>query len=125
MSRSVLVIDDSGLTRRNLRNILERAGFTVSEAPDGMAAIERYFIDKPDVVFLDLVMTGMYGLDVLTKLRELDAEARVVVISADIQTPSREAAQAAGAAAFLNKPVDECEVLRTLEIVLGGGRVWS
>jgi two-component system chemotaxis response regulator CheY len=125
MSKRVLVIDDSGLTRRNLRNILERAGFTVSEAPDGMAAIERYFIDKPDVVFLDLVMTGMYGLDVLTKLRELDAEARVVVISADIQTPSREAAQAAGAAAFLNKPVDECEVLRTLEIVLGGGRVWS
>lgn len=125
MSRSVLVIDDSGLTRRNLRNILERAGFTVSEAPDGMAAIERYFIDKPDVVLLDLVMTGMYGLDVLTKLRELDAEARVVVISADIQTPSREAAQAAGAAAFLNKPVDEREVLRTLETVLAGGRVWS
>ncbi|HUF93996.1 MAG TPA: response regulator [Candidatus Limnocylindria bacterium] len=125
MSKRVLVIDDSGLTRRNLRNILERAGFTVTEAPDGMAAIERYFIDKPDVVFLDLVMTGMYGLDVLTKLRELDTEARVVVISADIQTPSREAAQAAGAAAFLNKPVDEREVLRTLETVLAGGRVWS
>ena len=125
MSKSVLVIDDSGLTRRNLRSILERAGFAVSEAPDGMAALERYFVDKPDVVFLDLVMTGMYGLEVLSKLRELDPEARVVVISADIQTPSREAAEAAGAAAFLNKPVDEREVLRTLETVLAGGRVWS
>lgn len=125
MSKSVLVIDDSGLTRRNLRNILERAGFAVSEAPDGMAALERYFVDKPDVVFLDLVMTGMYGLEVLSKLRELDPEARVVVISADIQTPSREAAEAAGAAAFLNKPVDEREVLRTLETVLAGGRAWS
>lgn len=125
MSKSVLVIDDSGLTRRNLRNILERAGFSVSEAPDGMAALERYFVDKPDVVFLDLVMTGMYGLEVLGKLRELDPEARVVVISADIQTPSREAAEAAGAAAFLNKPVDEREVLRTLETVLTGGRAWS
>ena len=125
MSKSVLVIDDSGLTRRNLRNILERAGFTVSEAPDGMAALERYFVDKPDVVFLDLVMTGMYGLEVLGKLRELDPQARVVVISADIQTPSREAAEAAGAAAFLNKPVDEREVLRTLDTVLAGGRAWS
>lgn len=125
MSKSVLVIDDSGLTRRNLRNILERAGFTVSEAPDGMAALERYFVDKPDVVFLDLVMTGMYGLEVLGKLRELDPQARVVVISADIQTPSREAAEAAGAAAFLNKPVDEREVLSTLETVLAGGRAWS
>lgn len=125
MSKSVLVIDDSGLTRRNLRNILERAGFTVSEAPDGMAALERYFVDKPDVVFLDLVMTGMYGLEVLGKLRELDPQARVVVISADIQTPSREAAEAAGAVAFLNKPVDEREVLRTLDTVLAGGRAWS
>jgi len=125
MSKRVLVIDDSGLTRRNLRNILERAGFTVSEAPDGMAALERYFVDKPDVVFLDLVMTGMYGLDVLTKLRELDGDARVVVISADIQTPTREAAEAAGASAFLNKPVDEREVLRTLDTVLAGGRLWS
>jgi two-component system chemotaxis response regulator CheY len=125
MSKRVLVIDDSGLTRRNLRNILERAGFTVSEAPDGMAALERYFVDKPDVVFLDLVMTGMYGLDVLIKLRELDEDARVVVISADIQTPTREAAEAAGASAFLNKPVDEREVLRTLDTVLAGGRLWS
>ena len=125
MSKHVLVIDDSGLTRRNLRNILERAGFTVSEAPDGMAALERYFVDKPDVVFLDLVMTGMYGLDVLTKLRELDEDARVVVISADIQTPTREAAEAAGASAFLNKPVDEREVLRTLDAVLAGGRLWN
>jgi two-component system, chemotaxis family, chemotaxis protein CheY len=125
MSKRVLVIDDSGLTRRNLRNMLERAGFIVSEAPDGMAALERYFVDKPDVVFLDLVMTGMYGLDVLTKLRELDSDARVVVISADIQTPTREAAEAAGASAFLNKPVDEREVLRTLDTVLAGGRLWS
>jgi two-component system, chemotaxis family, chemotaxis protein CheY len=125
MSKRVLVIDDSGLTRRNLRNILERAGFVVSEAPDGMAALERYFVDKPDVVFLDLVMTGMYGLDVLAKLRQLDGEARVVVISADIQTPTREAAEAAGASAFLNKPVDEREVLRTLDAVLAGGRLWN
>lgn len=125
MSKRVLVIDDSGLTRRNLRHILERAGFTVSEAPDGMAALERYFVDKPDVVFLDLVMTGMYGLDVLTKLRQLDSDARVVVISADIQTPTREAAEVAGASGFLNKPVDEREVLRTLDTVLAGGRAWS
>jgi len=125
MSAKILVIDDSGLTRRNLRAILERAGFAVTEAQDGMAALERYFVDKPDAVLLDLVMTGMYGLDVLTKLRELDPQARVVIVSADIQTPSREAAQAAGAAAFLNKPVDEREVLQALEAVLKGSASWN
>ena len=125
MKRRVLVIDDSGLARRTVRQILEPSGYDVIEAHDGISGLERYFVDKPDVVLLDLVMTGMYGLDVLTKLRELDTEARVVVVSADIQTPSREAAEAAGAAAFLNKPVDEREVLRTLDTVLAGGRLWN
>ena len=45
--------------------ILEAAGYEVVEAEDGMAALERYFVEKPDVVLLDLVMKGMYGLDVL------------------------------------------------------------
>jgi two-component system chemotaxis response regulator CheY len=125
MSAKILVIDDSGLTRRNLRGILERAGFAVTEAQDGMAALERYVVDKPDAALLDLVMTGMYGLDVLIKLRELDPQARVVIVSADIQTASREAAQAAGAAAFLNKPVDEREVLQALEAVLKGSPGWN
>ena len=42
------------------------------EAEDGLNALERYFLERPDIVMLDLVMKGMYGLDVLTKLRELD-----------------------------------------------------
>ena len=42
-----------------------------------MSALERYFVEKPDVVLLDLVMKGMYGLDVLAKLREIDPAARV------------------------------------------------
>ena len=56
-----------------------------------MAALERYFVEKPDVVLLDLVMKGMYGLDVLTKLRELDPAARVIVVSADVQSSSQRA----------------------------------
>jgi chemotaxis protein CheC len=89
MSAKILVIDDSGLARRNLRRILEGAGHDVVEAQDGMAALEMYFSEKPEVVLLDLVMSGMYGLDVLKKLRQLDPAARVIVVSADIQTPSR------------------------------------
>ena len=70
--------------------MLEGAGYRWSEAEDGMVALERYFVEKPDLVLLDLVMKGMYGLDVLSKLRELDPAARVIVLSADIQTSSRE-----------------------------------
>ena len=114
MTHKLLLVDDSGLARRSMRAMLEPAGFEVIEAEDGMTALERYSIEKPDVVILDLVMKGMYGLDVLTKLRELDPQARIVVISADIQRSSQDMVHAAGAIGFLNKPVERELVLRTV-----------
>jgi two-component system chemotaxis response regulator CheY len=104
MSAKILVVDDSGLARRSTRRILEGAGYEVVEAEDGLSALEQYFVHKPAVVLLDLVMKGMYGLDVLTKLREMDPDARVVVVSADIQTSSRDLVAAGGATGFVNKP---------------------
>jgi two-component system chemotaxis response regulator CheY len=97
-----------------MRAMLEPAGFEVIEAEDGMTALELYSVDKPDVVILDLVMNGMYGLDVLTKLRELDPAARVVVVSADVQRSSQDMVHAAGAVGFLNKPVQRELVLRVV-----------
>lgn len=119
MSGRVLVVDDSGLARRRARAILEGAGFEVIEAEDGMAAIEAYFLQKPDVVLLDLVMKGMYGLEVLSRLREMDPKARVIVVSADIQTSSHELVAEGGAAGFLVKPVDANEVLTLVRSALG------
>ena len=120
MNRRVLVVDDSGLARRRARGILESAGFEVIEAEDGMAALERYFVDKPDLVLLDLVMKGMYGLEVLTKLRELDRDARVIVVSADVQLSSHELVKQAGAAGFLTKPFDAEEILALIRSTLEG-----
>lgn len=120
MKSKVLVVDDSALSRRTLRQILEPAGYEVTEAEDGLIALERYFLDKPDVVLLDLVMKGMYGLEVLTKLRELDGKAKVVVVSADIQASSRELVEQAGGTAFVNKPFDKLEILTALSTALSG-----
>ena len=122
MNAKVLIIDDSSLTRRSLRNILESAGWNVVEAEDGLTGLERYFIEKPQVVMLDLVMRGMYGLDVLQKLRELDDDARIVIVSADVQASSHELAVQAGAKAFVNKPFDKGEILAALDTALAGGR---
>jgi two-component system chemotaxis response regulator CheY len=120
MTTKILIVDDSALTRRSLRSILEGAGCEVVEAEDGLAAIERYFLEKPDVVFLDLVMRGMYGLEVLEKLRQFDANARIIVVSADIQSSSHELAVQAGAKSFINKPFDKAEILAALEVALAG-----
>jgi two-component system, chemotaxis family, chemotaxis protein CheY len=118
--KKILLVDDSAMARRSSRQILESAGYLVVEAEDGLVALERYFLDKPDLVLLDLVMKGMNGLDVLTKLTEMDGLARVVVVSADVQDSSRSLAEAAGAVGFINKPVDRTLLLsvvaRTLEI---------
>jgi two-component system, chemotaxis family, chemotaxis protein CheY len=120
MTGRILVVDDSGLARRGTRRVLEGAGYSVLEAEDGMVALERYFVDKPDLVVLDLVMKGMYGLEVLSKLRELDPRARVIVLSADIQTSSRQMVNDAGAAAFLNKPVVPEDLLNAVSAALEG-----
>jgi two-component system chemotaxis response regulator CheY len=114
MTGKVLVVDDSALARRNLRQILEPAGYVVAEAEDGLIALEQYFLERPDVVLLDLVMKGMYGLEVLKKLRELDPEARVLVVSADVQSSSHELVEQAGAKGFLNKPFDRNQLLDAL-----------
>ena len=98
VKQKLLLVDDSGLARRSMRAILESDGFEVVEAEDGMVALERYFIEKPDVVMLDLVMKGMYGLDVLTKLRELDSDGardrrvgrRAELVAADGRSGRRE-----------------------------------
>lgn len=118
----VLLVDDSALARRSMRQILSSAGYQVVEAEDGMVALERYFIEKPDIVLLDLVMRGMYGLDVLTKLRELDPVARVIVITADIQESSQQLVQDAGASGFLSKPVEPTRVLTVIREALEGAR---
>ena len=125
MSAKVLLVDDSGLARRSTRRTLEQAGYDVVEAEDGLSALERFAVEKPDVVLLDLVMKGMYGLDVLSKLKEMDPQVKVIVVSADVQTSSRQMVQDGGAAGFINKPANPEHVVQMVEQVLKGVSPWN
>ena len=123
MRPKILIVDDSSLSRRTLRRILETAEYAVVEADDGMAALEVYFLEKPSLVLLDLVMKGMYGLDVLVKLREMDQQARVVVASADIQSSTRKMVDEAGALGFIHKPFIPEQVITAVETALAEGAI--
>jgi two-component system, chemotaxis family, chemotaxis protein CheY len=126
MNAKILVVDDSGLARRMLRQMLEELGHSVEEATDGPSALERYYINRHHLVVLDMVMNGMYGLEVLTKMRELDPNVRVIVATADIQNSTREQVRGAGACAFVNKPVNRKELGEVVTTVLQGGEVkWN
>ena len=125
MKAKILVVDDSGLARRLIRKILEDLGHEVEEASDGAQALERYALNRHDAVVLDLLMHGMYGVDVLQKLRLLNPDLPVVVATADIQRSTREQVKESGAAALVNKPVTREQMEEVLSIVLDGGTVWN
>ena len=125
MSAKILVVDDSGLARRMTRQYLEEQGHSVEEAIDGPQALERYVLNRHDVVVLDMVMHGMYGLEVLTKLRELNPDLPVIVVTADIQKSTRDQVKTAGAAAIINKPLQRDELTVVLGKVLAGEKIWN
>jgi two-component system, chemotaxis family, chemotaxis protein CheY len=125
MNAKVLIVDDSGLARRTLRQLLEDQGHTVEDAPDGTRALEVFFLHKPDLVVLDMVMNGMYGLEVLQKLRELDPDVKVIVATADIQDSTAAQSKAGGAKGILNKPINKAQLIATVDKVLAGEETWN
>ena len=125
MKAKILVVDDSGLARRLIRKILEELDYEVEDVSDGAQALERYLLNHHDAVVLDLLMHGMYGVDVLLKLKQLNPKLPVIIASADIQKTTREQVKDGGASAMINKPVTKEQLAEVLGIVLAGGTVWT
>jgi two-component system chemotaxis response regulator CheY len=116
----VLVVDDSALSRRVSRRILESAGHSVVDVADGLTALERYSLDKPDLVLLDVTMAEMDGLEVLRQLRAMDGGAIVVMATADVQNSTRALAETGGASGFVVKPFNAEAVLQAVGAALLG-----
>ncbi|HEY4003407.1 MAG TPA: response regulator [Candidatus Xenobia bacterium] len=121
---TVLIIDDSAFSRRVLRSHLEAGGYRVVEASDGLAGLERYSLERPDAVTLDLTMTGIHGLEVLEQLRQLDPHVRVLIATADIQSATREMSSLGGAAGYIQKPFSTEDVVARVGAVLRGEEAW-
>jgi two-component system chemotaxis response regulator CheY len=107
----ILIVDDSNLSRRILKSILAAEGHEIIEASDGLAGIETYVIEQPDLVLLDMAMPGMPGDEVLDKIMEVNPQARIIIATADLQELTKSKVLAAGAIGFLNKPFNRTKVL--------------
>ena len=116
----ILIVDDSTLSRGILRRILQTEGHSIIEAKNGLMGIESYYIDKPDLVLLDIAMPDMQGTEVLEKLRAFDDRARIVMATADLQELTRASVMAAGALGYLTKPYNPEAVLAIVNQVLQG-----
>ena len=120
MPKNVLVVDDSMLMRRMIASSLADAGWNVvGEAVDGEEAVQRYVETRPDVVTMDIVMPGTDGIYALTKILQLDPDAKVVVVSALNQTRLISEAIRKGAQDFLGKPFLPEQLQETVERAVG------
>lgn len=114
----ILIVDDSSLSRKIMRSILATDKHEVIEATGGLDALERYFIEKPDLVLIDLAMPDMEGTEVLEKLMAMDNKAKVIIASADAQEMTRAAVTVAGAMGYITKPFMRQDVLNQVNQVL-------
>jgi two-component system nitrogen regulation response regulator NtrX len=114
MSNRILVIDDEGGIRDALRQVLEYEGWQVRTAASGGEGITICNEFHPHVVLLDVKMAGLDGLETLTRLRDLDPPATVVMISGHGTIATAVAATQRGAFDFLEKPLDTDRLLVTL-----------
>ncbi len=114
-----LVTDDSKLARLSLIKSLK---VTVGEAEifqaeNGLVAVETMKKENVDIVFLDLTMPVMDGYEALPKLLEHNKNAKVIVVSADIQEKARERVIALGAQLHMQKPINVEKMKELLELI--------
>lgn len=106
--KKVLIVDDAAFMRLCLKNILEDSGFTVvAEAENGFKAIQLYKQLKPDIVTMDLTMPELSGIDTIKMIKEIDKNARIIVISSMGHERVVREAIIAGAISFIVKPFRE------------------
>ncbi|MCA9945094.1 MAG: response regulator [Ardenticatenaceae bacterium] len=120
MNPRVLIVDDEPMTRNLLRLMLERAGFEISEAEDGLKALMILAEELPDVLLLDVMMPNLDGLTVCKKLREQPETSLLPIILLSARTGSEavKLGMAAGATRYLGKPISRDQLIHTIREVL-------
>ena len=118
MSQRILIIDDEAGIRQAIKQILDFEGYEVRPASSGGEGITLYPEFRPHVVFLDVKMAGLDGLETLTRLRELDPSAVIVMISGHATIATAVDATQRGAFDFLEKPLDADRLLVTVRNAL-------
>ncbi|MFA9219813.1 MAG: sigma-54-dependent transcriptional regulator [Sediminibacterium sp.] len=107
----ILIVDDEAAIRSALKEVLEYEGFTISEAPDGEAALKMVLKESFDLIFCDIKMPKLDGLDFLSELKKEEIHVPVVMITGHGTIDTAVEAIKRGAYDFIQKPLDLNRVL--------------
>jgi DNA-binding NtrC family response regulator len=118
-SKEVLLIDDDEMILLLARAVLEEGGFHVITTADGPQGIDIYKVRRPDLVFLDLGLPSLDGMTVLSKIREFDPDAKVIMMTGYGSSKSAEDALRRGAVKFLTKPFTPAVLLEQARLAVG------
>ena len=118
----ILVVDDSSLVRLYYRNVLEKSGFEVAQAINGVEAMEKVLSQSFDLVIVDVNMPRMDGFAFLRSLRRVTADVATVptlVVTTEAGQHDIREARAAGANFYLVKPISEADLRRHALVLTG------
>ncbi len=117
--KRVLIVDDSPIIHNLLRKVLERNGYEVcGDAMNGKEAVNLYEELEPDLVFMDITMPVMEGIDAAKIIKEKNPTARVIMLSAMGDEAIMEEAKAIGVDVFLKKPFDDYKIISAISKVM-------
>lgn len=119
MKKQIMIVDDTGLFRKQLRFILEKLDFDVCcEAHNGQEAVDLYGNYKPDMILLDIQMPVMNGIETLQKLKELNSNLPIVMMTAFSSPEIIEECIQKGANELLTKPIRSSDIQKAIESAL-------
>ncbi len=121
-AKKVLIVDDEPHILRSLGFVLKKAGYGVLEARSGVEALDVIQQERPDLVFLDIMMPELDGYDVCRRIKSRDDLARtyVIILTAKGQQADREQGLAAGADEYMTKPFSPSRALERVQAALQG-----
>ncbi len=120
--KKILVCDDSVLARKQLMDAVKEIsnGAVFIEGKNGSEAIELYKTEKPDLVFMDIVMPEKDGNAALSEIREFDKDATIIIVSSVGTQEQLKKAIQLGAKDFIQKPFEKNQIKEIIELRLGG-----
>lgn len=116
MPKKILIVEDEANIRELLRLYLEREGYTVLEAENGVEGIKKWKSDKPDMLLLDVMMPVMDGWEVCRKIRA-ESDVPIIMLTAKGETADRVSGLEMGADDYIVKPLEMPEVIARVRAV--------